>query len=150
MNHKIRHKKLNRTSSHRKSMLANMATSLIMNEQIRTTLPKAKTLRPYVEKLVTLAKNSTDNSEKKLSARRHIISNIRDKLAANKLLSTLGKRYNKRPGGYIRIIKSGFRYGDLSPMAYIEFVDRDINAKGCMTSAKKSDDSDQELIESKN
>lgn len=150
MNHKVRHKKLNRTSSHRKSMLANMASSLIMNEQIRTTLPKAKTLRPYVEKLVTLAKNSAGNSGKELSARRNIISNIRDELAANKLLSTLGVRYKKRLGGYTRIIKAGFRYGDLSPMAYIEFVDRDINAKGCMTPVKESDDSDQKLIESKN
>lgn len=135
MNHKIKNRKLNRTSSHRKAMLANMASSLIINEQIQTTLPKAKALRPYVEKLVTMAKNGLSNADKGLSARRNIIANIRDKLAANKLLSVLGSRYQKRPGGYTRIIKSGFRYGDFAPTAYIEFVDRDIDAKGSMTTS---------------
>jgi large subunit ribosomal protein L17 len=129
MRHKLKGRKLNRTSSHRRAMLANMAVSLVMNEQIKTTLPKAKELRPYVEILVTKAKKSD------LANRRAIISRIKDKAAAEKLISVLGKRYSERPGGYIRIVKAGFRYGDMAPLAYIEFVDRDINAKGSMTPA---------------
>jgi large subunit ribosomal protein L17 len=127
MRHKIKTRKLNRTSSHRSAMFANMACALIMNEQIQTTLPKAKELRPYVERLVTKAKNPN------LSSRRRIISIIKDKVATERLISILGNRYNTRPGGYIRIIKAGFRYGDRAPLAYIEFVDRDINAKGSLT-----------------
>ncbi|HJD62630.1 MAG TPA: 50S ribosomal protein L17 [Rickettsia endosymbiont of Degeeriella rufa] len=124
MRHKIKGRKLNVTSSHRKAMLANMAVSLVTHEQIKTTLPKAKELRPYIEVLVTKAK---DNN---LSARRNILSKIKDKKAIAKLIDVLGVRYKDRPGGYTRIVKAGFRYGDLAPIAYIEFVDRDINAKG--------------------
>jgi len=127
MRHKIKGSKLNRTSSHRKAMFANMATALIMNEQIKTTLPKAKALRPIVERLVTKARNGT------LAARRDIISRIRDKDAAEKLMSILATRYKERPGGYTRVVKAGFRYGDRAPVAYIEFIDRDVSAKGCMT-----------------
>jgi large subunit ribosomal protein L17 len=127
MRHKIKGRKLNRTSSHRKAMFANMATSLIMNEQIKTTLPKAKEIRPYVEILITKARKGT------LAARRDIISIIKDKNAAEKLMSVLASRYKDRPGGYTRVVKAGFRYGDLAPVAYIEFVDRDISAKGSLT-----------------
>lgn len=124
MRHKIKKKKLNRTSTHRKSMLANIAVSLVMNEQIQTTTAKAKTLRPYIEKLITKARAGN------LSARRNIISVIQDKTATDKLMSVLSTRYKSRPGGYTRIIKSGFRYGDRAPVSYIEFVDRDVSAKG--------------------
>ncbi|MBN8512466.1 MAG: 50S ribosomal protein L17 [Rickettsiales bacterium] len=129
MRHKLKGTKLNRTSSHRKAMFANMATALIMNEQIKTTVVKAKALRPIVEKLVSKARKGT------LAARRDIISRIKDKVAAEKLMSVLASRYKERPGGYTRVIKAGFRYGDMAPIAYIEFVERDINAKGCMTPA---------------
>ena len=124
MRHAIKTKKLNRTSSHRKSMLSNMATSLIMHEQISTTLAKAKVLRPYLEKLVTTAR--TDD----LSARRKLFSILRSNVAVSKLIDILGKRYQSRNGGYLRILKAGFRYGDMAPMSVIEFVDRDISAKG--------------------
>ncbi len=127
MRHKIHGRKLNRTSSHRKAMLANMAVSLIMNEQISTTLPKAKELRPYIERLLTKARKVN------LATRRGIIATIKDENAVEKLVSVLAPRYIARPGGYTRIIKSGFRYGDMASLAYIEFVDRDITAKGCMT-----------------
>ena len=127
MRHAHGHRKLNRTHEHREAMFANMATSLIMNEQIRTTVTKAKELRPFVEILVTKAKKNS------LAVRREIISKIKDKEAAEKLISILANRYKERAGGYIRIVKAGFRYGDAAPVAYIEFVDRDINAKGCMT-----------------
>lgn len=127
MRHKLKKRKLNRTSSHRMAMFANMATSLIMNEQIRTTVPKAKELRPFVEILVTKARKGT------LAVRREIISKIKDKSATEKLISVLANRYKERNGGYTRIVKAGFRYGDAAPVAYIEFVDRDLNAKGCMT-----------------
>lgn len=129
MRHKLKGTNLNRTSSHRKAMFANMATALIMNEQIKTTVVKAKALRPIVEKLVSKARKGT------LAARRDIISRIKDKVAAEKLMSVLASRYKERPGGYTRVIKAGFRYGDMAPIAYIEFVERDINAKGCMTPA---------------
>ena len=124
MRHKISGRKLNKTSSHRKSMFANMAAALIMNEQICTTLPKAKELRPYVERLVTKAKNAD------LSSRRKIKSIIKDDTVVSKLIKILGVRYVNRLGGYTRINKAGFRHGDMAPIAYIEFVDRDINAKG--------------------
>ncbi|MFY9589502.1 50S ribosomal protein L17 [Rickettsia endosymbiont of Halotydeus destructor] len=124
MRHKIKGRKLNKTSSHRQAMFANMAVALVMHEQIQTTLPKAKELRPYIEALVTKAKNNN------LIARRSVLSKIKDKVAVEKLITVLGKRYSDRPGGYTRIIKAGFRYGDLAPIAYIEFVDRDIKAKG--------------------
>lgn len=124
MRHKIKGRKLNRTSAHRKAMLSNMSVSLIMHEQIRTTLPKAKELRPFVERMLTIAKKGT------LSSRKHLISVIKDKKAVDKLMSSLSARYETRNGGYTRIIKSGFRYGDMAPIAYIEFVNRDLNAKG--------------------
>ncbi|WP_341757714.1 MULTISPECIES: 50S ribosomal protein L17 [unclassified Candidatus Tisiphia] len=125
MRHKIKGRKLNRTSSHRQAMFANMAVALVMNEQIKTTLPKAKELRPYIEVLITKAKKSD------LATRRMVLAKIKDKVATEKLISVLGKRYSERPGGYTRIIKAGFRYGDMASVAYIEFVDRDVNSKGC-------------------
>lgn len=139
MRHGLKGRKLNRTSSHRKSMFSNMANSLIIHEQIKTTLPKAKDLRPIVEKLVTIGKN--DN----LSSRRRLLAKIKNKEAVDKLFTILASRYQSRQGGYIRIIKAGFRYGDMAPMAIIEFVERDINAKGV---ANK--DNDLQLIEAQN
>ena len=133
MRHKMAHRKLNRTHSHRKAMFANMACALIEHEQIVTTLPKAKELRPIVEKLVTLAKRGDLNS------RRLAISRIRDKEMGKKLFDVLGPRYADRPGGYIRIMKAGFRYGDNAPMAVIEFVDRDESAKGAVDHARNAD-----------
>lgn len=124
MRHKIKGRKLNVTSSHRQAMLANMAVALVTHEQIKTTLPKAKELRPYIETLITKAKKAD------LTVRRSVLSKIKDKKAVEKLINILGTRYKDRPGGYTRIIKAGFHYGDLAPIAYIEFVDRDINAKG--------------------
>ena len=124
MRHGAAHRKLGRTSSHRTAMFANMAASLIKHEQITTTLPKAKELRPFVEKLVTLAKKGD------LHARRQAISQVRDVPQVGKLFETLGPRYSERNGGYIRIMKAGFRHGDHAPMAVIEFVDRDVEAKG--------------------
>lgn len=124
MRHGIQGRKLNRTSSHRKALFANLANALIKHEQIKTTLPKAKELRPYVEKLITLGKNGS------LHARRQIIAKIKDKEMADKLIAVLADRYKSRQGGYIRIMKAGFRYGDAAPMAIIEFVDRDVSAKG--------------------
>ena len=126
MRHRKAGRKLNRTSSHRKAMLANMAVALIKHEQIITTLPKAKTLRPYVEKLITKGKLGT------LSARRRVIGILpsADKQWVRKLFSTLSERYAERPGGYVRILKAGFRHGDNAPMAVMELVDRDPDAKG--------------------
>ena len=130
MKHGIKQRKLNRTSSHRKAMLANMAAALIKHEQITTTLPKAKELKPYVEKLITAAKQASANPEKALGKRRVVISKLRDKDQAKKLFDILAERYEGRPGGYTRILKAGFRYGDAAPMAVIELVDRDVTAKG--------------------
>lgn len=124
MRHGHAHRKLGRTSAHRAAMFANMAASLIKHEQIVTTLPKAKELRPVVEKLVTLAKRGD------LHARRLAISQIRDVEQVGKLFQTLGPRYADRRGGYTRVLKAGFRYGDNAPMAVIEFVDRDPSEKG--------------------
>jgi len=124
MRHGYAHRKLGRTSAHRTAMFANMAASLIKHEQITTTLPKAKELRPFVEKLVTLAKKGD------LHARRIAISRVRDVGQVGKLFETLGPRYKSRKGGYTRVLKAGFRYGDSAPMAVIEFVDRDVSAKG--------------------
>src|SRR5919112_1823761 len=118
------HRKLGRTASHRTAMFANMAASLIKHEQIVTTLPKAKELRPFVEKLVTLAKRGD------LHARRQAISRVRDQDQVRKLFDTLGPRYAGRDGGYIRVLKAGYRYGDNAPLAVIEFVDRDPAEKG--------------------
>jgi large subunit ribosomal protein L17 len=124
MRHGYAHRKLGRTSSHRTAMFANMAASLIKHEQITTTLPKAKELRPFVEKLVTLAKKGD------LHARRIAISRVRDVDQVGKLFGTLGPRLKARNGGYLRVLKAGFRYGDSAPVAVIEFVDRDVAAKG--------------------
>jgi len=124
MRHGNAHRKLGRTSAHRQAMFANMAASLIKHEQITTTLPKAKELRPFVEKLVTLAKRGD------LHARRQAISKVRDIAQVGKLFATIGPRYGDRNGGYIRIMKAGFRHGDNAPIAVIEFVDRDVSAKG--------------------
>ena len=124
MRHGNSGRKLNRTSSHRKAMFANMAASLIEHEQIVTTLPKAKEIRPIVEKLVTLGKRGD------LHARRQAISQIRDNDAVRKLFDSIATRYATRNGGYIRIMKAGFRTGDNAPMAVVEFVDRDVDAKG--------------------
>jgi large subunit ribosomal protein L17 len=124
MRHGNAHRKLNRTAEHRKAMFANMAAALIKHEQIVTTLPKAKELRPVVEKLITLGKRGD------LHARRQAISQMRDIVMAKKLFEVLGPRYKDRNGGYTRIIKAGFRHGDSAPVAVIEFVDRDVDAKG--------------------
>ncbi|OGN42473.1 MAG: 50S ribosomal protein L17 [Caulobacterales bacterium RIFCSPHIGHO2_01_FULL_70_19] len=124
MRHGAAYRKLGRTASHRTAMFANMAASLIKHEQITTTLPKAKELRPFVEKLVTLGKKGD------LHARRQAISQVRDVTQVGKLFDTLAPRYAERNGGYIRIMKAGFRHGDNAPMAVIEFVDRDVDAKG--------------------
>jgi large subunit ribosomal protein L17 len=124
MRHGKVHRKLNRTAEHRKAMFANMAASLIKHEQIITTLPKAKELRPIVEKLVTLAKKGG------LSARRQAVAEMRDVAQVKKLFDVIGPRYKDRDGGYTRIMKAGFRYGDNAAKAVIEFVDRDVEAKG--------------------
>ena len=123
MRHKFGYKKLNRTSEHRKALIKNMLNSLIKYEQITTTLPKAKVLRPQAEKIITLGKKNTLQNTKIL------ISKLQNTVNAAKVKTTLSKRYTNRKGGYTRIIKSGFRYGDNAPMAVIEFVDRDIEAK---------------------
>jgi large subunit ribosomal protein L17 len=124
MRHGKAHRKLNRTAEHRRAMFANMAAALIKHEQITTTLPKAKDLRPIVEKLVTLGKRGG------LHARRQAMAEMRDLAMVRKLFDVLGPRYQERQGGYTRVIKAGFRYGDSAPVAIIEFVDRDENAKG--------------------
>ena len=123
MRHGLANKKLNRTSEHRKALLKNMLNSLIKYEQIKTTLPKAKFLKPQADKIITLGKKDNLNTTKKL------VSQLQDIKSATKVKKTLSKRYEKRNGGYTRIIKAGFRYGDNAPMAIIEFVDRDIQAK---------------------
>ena len=123
MKHGIGYKKLNRTSEHRKALLKNMLNSLIKYEQIKTTLPKAKVLKPQADKIITMGKKHSLNNTKRL------ISKLQDKKSAQKVIKTLSKRYEKRNGGYTRIIKAGFRYGDNAPLAVIEFVDRDIEAK---------------------
>ena len=124
MRHGNAHRKLNRKPEHRKAMFANMAAALIKHEQIMTTLPKAKDLRPIVEKLVTLGKRGD------LHARRQAIAQIRDIPMVKKLFEVIGPRYKERNGGYCRILKAGYRYGDSAPVAVIEFVDRDVDAKG--------------------
>ena len=123
MRHKFGYKKLNRTSEHRKALIKNMLNSLVKYEQITTTLPKAKVLKPQADKLITLGKKDS------LQNIRRIISKLQDQGTASKVRKTLSKRYEKRKGGYTRIIKAGFRYGDNAPMAVVEFVDRDVEAK---------------------
>ena len=131
MRHQNSGRKLNRTASHRKAMFANMAASLIEHEQIVTTLPKAKEIRPIVEKLVTLGKRGD------LHARRPAISQIRDVAVVAKLFDAIATRYANRNGGYLRIMKAGYRYGDNAALAVIEFVDRDVSAKGAKDHARK-------------
>jgi large subunit ribosomal protein L17 len=135
MRHGLSGRKLNRTSAHRKALFANLAQALIEHEQITTTLPKAKDLRPIVEKLITLGKKKT------LAARRQAISQIRDEKLAAKVMSTLADRYKQRNGGYVRIIKAGFRYGDNAELAVIELVDRDESAKGAKDLVRISQES---------
>ena len=124
MRHNISGRKLNRKTSHRLSLLKNLSKSLIIHEQIETTLPKAKDLRPFVEKILTIGKTDT------LAAKRKVYSYLGDKKLVEKVFKVLGKRYQKRNGGYVRILKSGFRYGDSAPKAIIELVERDVNVKG--------------------
>ena len=124
MKHKIKGKKLNRTSSHRKALFKNMAQAIIKHEQIITTLPKAKTMKPIVDKLITLAKTGS------LHARRQAFSKLRDERMVKKLFETLALRYADRTGGYTRVLKAGYRYGDSASMAVIELVDRDEDARG--------------------
>ena len=144
MRHKFGYKKLNRTSEHRKALIKNMLNSLIKYEQITTTLPKAKVLKPQADKIITLGKKDNLQNTKTL------ISKLQDAKSANKVKKTLSKRYENRKGGYTRIIKAGFRYGDNAPMAVIEFVDRDVEAKrvdkkkkDASTASPKSEDKKQ-------
>ena len=130
MNHGSGYRRLNRTHEHRKAMFANMCGSLIEHEQIKTTLPKAKELRPIIEKLITLAKRGD------LHARRQAAAQLKQDQYVERLFAILGPRYQARQGGYVRVLKAGFRYGDMAPMAIIEFVDRDPNAKGAADKAR--------------
>ena len=140
MRHKMGYKKLNRTSEHRKALIKNMLNSLIKYEQITTTLPKAKVLKPQADKIITLGKKDT------LSNTKTLISKLQDIKSTNKVKKTLSKRYENRKGGYTRIIKAGFRYGDNAPMAVIEFVDRDLEAKR-IDRKKKSPTKDTPKVE---
>jgi len=133
MRHKMGYKKLNRTSEHRKALIKNMLNSLIKYEQITTTLPKAKVLKPQADKIITLGK------KKNLQNTKRLVSKLQDKTNANKVIKTLSKRYEKRSGGYTRIVKAGFRYGDNAPLAVIEFVDRDVEAKRKFKKKKSQD-----------
>ena len=142
MRHGLANKKLNRTSEHRKALLKNMLNSLIKYEQIKTTLPKAKFLKPQADKIITLGKKDT------LSTTKTLVSKLQDIKSANKVKKTLSKRYEKRNGGYTRIVKAGFRYGDNAPMAIIEFVDRDVEAKK-VDKKKKSASKEPEKKEDK-
>lgn len=140
MRHRKSGRKLNRSSAHRKAMFANMAASLIKHEQIKTTLPKAKDLRPIVEKLVTLGKRGD------LHARRQALAELNEKSAVDKLFTTLSERYADRQGGYTRVLKAGFRTGDAAAMGIIEFVDRDVDAKGQDSGPDQNAD-EEELLE---
>lgn len=130
MRHARGYRKLNRTHEHRKALFSNMCGSLIEHEQIKTTLPKAKELRPIIEKLITLAKRGD------LHARRQAAAALKEDKDVAKLFEILGPRYKDRQGGYVRVLKAGFRYGDMAPMAIIEFVDRDVSAKGAADRAR--------------
>ena len=133
MRHRLGYKKLNRTSEHRKALIKNMLNNLIKYEQIITTLPKARVLKPQADKIITLGK------KKNLQNTRKLVSQLQDKTNANKVIKTLSKRYEKRSGGYTRIVKAGFRYGDNAPLAVIEFVDRDVDAKRKFKKKKSQD-----------
>lgn len=147
MRHKVKGRKFSRTSKHRKAMFANMACALLKHEQITTTLPKAKDLRPIVEKLITKGKKAKAKPETALAKRREIIAATRDEKIAAKVVDVLADRYAKREGGYIRIMKAGFRYGDNAPMAVIELVDRDEDAKGKDSGPIFNDEGDEVLAE---
>ena len=138
MRHKFGYKKLNRTSEHRKALLKNMLNSLVKYEQITTTLPKAKVLRPEAEKLITIGKKDT------LANTRKLVSKLQNIQTVNKIRKTLSKRYVTRKGGYTRIIKAGYRYGDNAPMAIIEFIDRDVEAKRVDRKKNKIEDKNKE------
>ncbi len=145
MRHKIAHRKLNRTQEHRKALIKNMLNALIKHEQIQTTLPKAKELKVAVDKIITLGKKNT------LASKKILISRLQDQEIVKKVTTTLLKRYEKRNGGYSRVIRSGYRYGDNAPKAFIELVDKDFNAKGQDSgpSQKKAENKDQEKVEAK-
>ncbi len=130
MRHRLSGRKLNRTKSHRRALFANMAVALLTHEQIKTTLPKAKDLRRIAEKMISLGKRGD------LHARRQALAELRDEAAVQKLFTELGPRYADRPGGYTRVLKAGFRYGDAAPMAIIELVDRNVDAKGAEDKAR--------------
>ncbi|MDG1154878.1 MAG: 50S ribosomal protein L17 [Paracoccaceae bacterium] len=138
MRHSKGYRRLNRTHEHRKALFANMAGSLIEHEQIKTTLPKAKELRPIVEKLITLSKRGD------LHARRLASAQLKEDQYVTKLFDVLGPRYTERQGGYTRVLRAGFRYGDMAPMAIIEFVDRDISAKGAADKARVAEEESAE------
>ena len=138
MRHSKGYRRLNRTHEHRKALFANMAGSLIEHEQIKTTLPKAKELRPIVEKLITLSKRGD------LHARRLASAQLKEDQYVIKLFDVLGPRYTERKGGYTRVLRAGFRYGDMAPMAIIEFVDRDISAKGAADKARVAEEESAE------
>ena len=138
MRHRIGHKKLNRTSEHRKALIKNMLNSLVKYEQITTTLPKAKVLKPQAEKLITIGKKDS------LANTKRLVSKLQNIQTVNKIRKTLSKRYQTRKGGYTRIIKAGFRYGDNAPLAIIEFVDRDIEAKKVDRKKNKNEDKTKE------
>ena len=142
MRHKIGYRKLNRTSEHRKALFRNMLNSLIKYEQIMTTLPKAKELRPQIDKVITLGKKNN------LQSKKNLFSELQSKSSVDKLSKTLSQRYEKRKGGYSRVIRAGFRYGDDAPMAIIELVDRDVQAKK-IDIKKKPEKSTKEVTESK-
>ena len=133
MRHKLAYRKLNRTSEHRKALFQNMLNSLIKYEQITTTLPKAKELKPKIDKVITIGK------KKNLSSKKNLFSKLQDKSSVNKLVNVLSSRYEKRKGGYCRVLKAGFRYGDDAPMAIIELVDRDVEAKKVDVKKKVTD-----------
>ncbi|PAU96443.1 50S ribosomal protein L17 [Paracoccus salipaludis] len=139
MRHARGYRRLNRTHEHRKALFANMAGSLIEHEQIKTTLPKAKELRPIIEKLITLAKRGD------LHARRQAAAQLKQDMLVARLFDVLGPRYANRQGGYVRVLKAGFRYGDMAPMAIIEFVDRDTSAKGAADRARLEAEANADL-----
>ena len=141
MRHKLGYRKLNRTSEHRKALFKNMLNSLIKYEQITTTLPKAKELKPKIDKIITLGKKNN------LQSKKNLFTELQSKFSVDKLLKTLSQRYEKRNGGYSRVIKAGFRYGDDAPMAVIELVDRDINAK--KVDKKKKTEKDSKVVAEK-
>ena len=144
MRHNIAHRKLNRTAEHRKALIKNMLNSLIKHEQIQTTLPKAKELKVAVDKIITLGKKNT------LASKRMLVSKLQDQNSVKKLTTTLSKRYEKRNGGYSRVIRAGYRFGDNAPKAFIELVDKDFNAKGQDSGpSQKKSENKEEKVENK-